>query len=61
MYSKALEKGKLLHLWEDGLRERTVFFLSLIVVLEERPQNLSTMDAIEGETLPNFKRLSPAL
>ncbi len=38
MYSKALEKGKLLHLWKDGLRERTVFFLSLIVALEKRPR-----------------------
>lgn len=48
MYSKALEKGNLLHFWEDGLRERTVFFCPCSQPLQDGRKVLSVMPALGG-------------
>lgn len=61
MYSKALEKGNLLHFWEDGLRERTVFFCPCSQPLQDGRKVLSVMPALGGGVFPFCERLSPAL
>ena len=48
MYSKALEKGNLLHFWEDGLRERTFFFCPCSQPLQDGRKVLSVMPALGG-------------